>query len=53
MKAQIIIEGIDSIFANDFLKLANKFVQDLADGVVLDKEKMKIEISVSNTENKQ
>lgn len=53
MKAQISIEGINGTFANDFLKIANKFVQDLADGVVLDKEKMKIEVSVSNTENEQ
>lgn len=51
MKAQISIEGIDSIFANDFLKLANKLMQNLAEGVVIDKEKMKIDISISNAEN--
>lgn len=51
MKAQVSIEGINSIFANDFLKLANEFIQNLAEGVVLDKEKMKIGISVSNAEN--
>lgn len=51
MKAQISIEGIDSIFANGFLKLANKLMQDLTEGVVIDKEKMKIDISISSAEN--
>lgn len=53
MKAQISIEGIDSIFANGFLKLANKLMQDLTEGVVIDKEKMKIDISISSAENEQ
>lgn len=53
MKAQINIEGTNSTFADEFFKLSNKFIQDLTAGVILDKEKMKIEVSVSNTESEQ